>query len=151
MAQEPGGVAARRFPVLALLCEGYPFDIGKKKEFVMSEITAHHGVFRDTKLHVDDYGGGGHPVVLIHGWPLSGESFKCNVPALQDAGYRVITYDRRGFGRSDKPRSGYDYDTLADDLHSLLTELDLRNVTLVGFSMGGGEVARYAARTATSG
>ena len=112
----------------------------------MSDITAHHGIFRDTKLHVDDYGGGGHPVVLIHGWPLSGESFKYNVPALRDAGYRVITYDRRGFGRSDKPRSGYEYDTLADDLHALLMALDLSDVTLVGFSMGGGEVARYASR-----
>jgi pimeloyl-ACP methyl ester carboxylesterase len=81
--------------------------------------------------------------VLIHGWPLSGESFSANVPALQSAGYRVVTYDRRGFGRSDKPLTGYTYDTLTEDLHTLLTELDLRDVTLVGFSMGGGEVARY--------
>ncbi|MHC2186879.1 pimeloyl-ACP methyl ester carboxylesterase [Rathayibacter agropyri] len=109
----------------------------------MTEITAHHGLFKDTKLHVDDTGGSGRPVVLIHGWPLSGESWKEQVPACAQAGYRVITYDRRGFGRSDKPLTGYTYDTLTEDLHALLTELDLQNVTLVGFSMGGGEVARY--------
>jgi non-heme chloroperoxidase len=112
----------------------------------MTEVTAHHGIFRNTNLHVDDTGGPGRPIVLIHGWPLSGASWSEQVPALQAAGYRVVTYDRRGFGRSDKPRSGYDYDTLTDDLHTLLTELDLRDVTLVGFSMGGGEVARYASK-----
>lgn len=109
----------------------------------MPEITAHHGLFRHTDLHVDDTGGSGRPVVLIHGWPLSGESWKHQVPALVDAGYRVITYDRRGFGRSDKPKTGYDYDHLTEDLHAIVTELDLNDVTLVGFSMGGGEVARW--------
>jgi pimeloyl-ACP methyl ester carboxylesterase len=109
----------------------------------MTEITAHHGLFKDTNLHVDDTGGPGRPVVLIHGWPLSGEAFQAQVPALQEAGYRVITYDRRGFGRSDKPATGYTYDTLTQDLHALLEQLDLNDVTLVGFSMGGGEVARY--------
>ncbi|PPF77639.1 alpha/beta hydrolase [Subtercola sp. Z020] len=109
----------------------------------MTEITAHHGLFKNTDLHVDDTGGSGRPVVLIHGWPLSGESWSEQVPAFEAAGYRVITYDRRGFGRSDKPRTGYTYDTLTEDLHTLLTELDLNDVTLVGFSMGGGEVARY--------
>jgi len=109
----------------------------------MTEVTAHHGLFKDTNLHVDDTGGTGHPVVLIHGWPLSGESFKAQVPALQAAGYRVITYDRRGFGRSDKPRTGYTYDILTEDLHTLLEALELTDTTLVGFSMGGGEVARY--------
>jgi pimeloyl-ACP methyl ester carboxylesterase len=109
----------------------------------MTEITAHHGLFRDTNLHVDDTGGSGRPIVLIHGWPLSGESWKHQVPALVAAGYRVVTYDRRGFGRSDKPKTGYDYDTLTDDLHTIVTELDLQDVTLVGFSMGGGEVARW--------
>ena len=88
----------------------------------MTEITAHHGLFKDTKLHVDDTGGTGRPVVLIHGWPLSGESWKNQVPALTDAGYRVITYDRRGFGRSDKPLTGYTYDTLTEDLHTLLED-----------------------------
>ena len=111
----------------------------------MTEITAHHGLLKDTNLHVDDHGGDGRPVVLIHGWPLSGEAFEAQIGPLQAAGYRVITYDRRGFGRSDKPRlGGYTYDTLAEDLYAVLTELDLDDVTLVGFSMGGGEVARYA-------
>ena len=96
-------------------------------------------------LHVEDTGGDGRPVVLVHGWPLSGASWSDQVPALTDAGYRVVTYDRRGFGESDKPgdASGYDYDTLTSDLDAVMTGLDLRDVTLVGFSMGGGEVARY--------
>ena len=112
----------------------------------MTEITAHKGIFRSTDLHVEDTGGTGRPVLLIHGWPLSGEAFKDQVPALQSAGYRVITYDRRGFGRSDKPAKGYTYDTLTEDLDTLLTELELSDVTLVGFSMGGGEVARYCSK-----
>ena len=115
----------------------------------MAEITAHHGLFTDTNLHVDDTGGNGRAVVLIHGWPLSGESWSQQVPAFEAAGYRVITYDRRGFGRSDKPRTGYTYDTLTEDLHTLLTLLDLNDVTLVGFSMGGGEVARYFTKYGT--
>jgi pimeloyl-ACP methyl ester carboxylesterase len=93
-------------------------------------------------LYYEDHGTG-RPVVLIHGWPLSGRSWEKQVPALVEAGHRVITYDRRGFGDSSKPISGYDYDRLAADLHTIITELDLRDVTLVGFSMGGGEVARY--------
>ncbi|MDE9365229.1 alpha/beta hydrolase [Luteipulveratus sp. YIM 133132] len=97
-------------------------------------------------LHYQDTGGSGRPVVLIHGWPLSGEAWKDNIPVLRDGGYRVIAYDRRGFGQSDKPATGYGYDDLADDLANLMTELDLRDVTLVGFSMGGGEVVRYLAR-----
>jgi pimeloyl-ACP methyl ester carboxylesterase len=93
-------------------------------------------------LYYEDHGAG-RPVVLIHGWPLSGRSWEKQVAALLDAGYRVITYDRRGFGQSSQPASGYDYDTLAQDLHTLIEKLDLHDVTLVGFSMGGGEVARY--------
>lgn len=93
-------------------------------------------------LYYEDHGTG-KPVVLIHGWPLSGRSWEKQVPVLLAAGYRVITYDRRGFGDSSKPTSGYDYDTLAKDLHKLVMKLDLRDATLVGFSMGGGEVARY--------
>lgn len=100
---------------------------------------------KDVNVHVDDYGGDGRPVILIHGWPLSGASWKKQIDALKDAGYRVVTYDRRGFGQSDKPTSGYDYDTLAEDLSGLITELDLSDVTIVGFSMGGGEAARYIA------
>ncbi|MFS0907318.1 alpha/beta fold hydrolase [Priestia aryabhattai] len=94
------------------------------------------------ELYYEDHGTG-KPVVLIHGWPLSGRSWEYQVPALVEGGYRVITYDRRGFGNSSQPWNGYDYDTLAADLHLLLEHLDLQNVTLVGFSMGGGEVARY--------
>jgi pimeloyl-ACP methyl ester carboxylesterase len=112
----------------------------------MSELTAHHGLFRDTKLHVDDTGGDGRPVVLIHGWPMSGEAWSAQVDVLHSAGYRVITYDRRGFGRSDKPLIGYTYESLSEDLSALLDELDLHDATLVGFSMGGGEVASYCAR-----
>lgn len=112
----------------------------------MTEVTAHSGLLSTTKVHVEDSGGAGRPVVLIHGWPLSSASWQGQVGALSDAGYRVVAYDRRGFGRSDKPSRGYDYDTLSDDLDGVLTELDLRDVTLVGFSMGGGEVARYISR-----
>jgi non-heme chloroperoxidase len=93
-------------------------------------------------LYYEDHGEG-QPVVLIHGWPLSGRSWEKQVPALLDGGYRVITYDRRGFGESSRPALGYDYETLAEDLHQLITTLDLRYIILVGFSMGGGEVARY--------
>lgn len=100
------------------------------------------------RLHYEDYGHG-DPVVLIHGWPLSGRAWENQVPALVEAGYRVITYDRRGFGESSKPWNGYDYDTFAADLHALLDTLDLRNTTLVGFSMGGGEVARYIGKHGT--
>jgi len=112
----------------------------------MTEVTASSGLLKRTKVHVDESGGSGRPVVLIHGWPLSGESWSEQLQPLRDAGYRVVAYDRRGFGRSDKPSSGYTYDTLAEDLHGVLTELDLHDVTLVGFSMGGGEVARYVSR-----
>jgi non-heme chloroperoxidase len=97
------------------------------------------------RLHIEDSGGNGRPVVLIHGWPLSAESWKAQIEPLSAAGYRVVAYDRRGFGRSEKPTSGFDYDTLAADLAGVLDDLDLHDVTLVGFSMGGGEVARYAA------
>ena len=94
--------------------------------------------------------GSGSPIVLIHGWPLSGRSWENQVPALIEAGHRVVTYDRRGFGDSSQPWTGYDYDTLAADLDVLLTHLDLHDATLVGFSMGGGEVARYIARYGTA-
>jgi pimeloyl-ACP methyl ester carboxylesterase len=94
------------------------------------------------ELHYEDYGAG-KPVVLIHGWPLSGRSWERQVPALVGGGYRVITYDRRGFGDSSQPWGGYDYNTFAADLDRLLQHLDLREATLVGFSMGGGEVVRY--------
>jgi pimeloyl-ACP methyl ester carboxylesterase len=93
-------------------------------------------------LYCEDHGTG-RPVILIHGWPLSGASWEKQSSGLLEAGYRVITYDRRGFGNSSKPTSGYTYDTLAEDLRKLITKLDLQDAALVGFSMGGGEVARY--------
>ena len=95
------------------------------------------------ELHVEDSGGAGRPVILVHGWPLSGAAWEKQVPVLRDAGFRVLTYDRRGFGRSSKPATGYDYDTLTADLHQVILDRDLRDVTIVGFSMGGGEAARY--------
>jgi len=94
------------------------------------------------ELYYEDHGEG-KPVVLIHGYPLSGASWEKQVPALLQAGRRVITYDRRGFGRSSQPTTGYGYDTFAQDLQKLMKSLDLRDCALVGFSMGGGEVARY--------
>ena len=96
----------------------------------------------ETELYYYDWGTG-DPVVLIHGWPLSSASWEYQAGFLAANGCRVIAYDRRGFGRSEWPWAGYDYDTLAGDLNALLEELDLKDVTLVGFSMGGGEVARY--------
>jgi len=96
----------------------------------------------DIELYYTDQGTG-DPVVLIHGFPLNGESWGRQQSALLDAGYRVIAYDRRGFGRSSHVASGFDYDTFAADLHTLMEELDLREAVLVGFSMGTGEVARY--------
>ncbi|MFJ9718788.1 alpha/beta fold hydrolase [Streptomyces sp. NPDC101213] len=94
------------------------------------------------ELYYEDHGSG-QPVVLIHGYPLDGHSWEKQAAALLGAGYRVITYDRRGFGRSGRPTTGYDYDTFTADLHTLLETLDLRDAVLVGFSMGTGEVGRY--------
>jgi non-heme chloroperoxidase len=99
----------------------------------------------DIQLYFDDHGAGA-PVILIHGYPLSGTSWEKQVPALLAAGHRVITYDRRGFGKSSQPATGYDYDTFAADLGALITHLQLNEVSLVGFSMGGGECARYIGR-----
>jgi non-heme chloroperoxidase len=96
----------------------------------------------DIELYYEDHGSGS-PVVLVHGWPLSGASWEKQVPVLLEAGHRVIMYDRRGFGESSKPATGYEYDTFAEDLHKLVTTLNLHEAALVGFSMGGGEVARY--------
>jgi len=93
-------------------------------------------------LYYEDHGSG-QPVVLIHGYPLSGASWEKQVPVLLNAGHRVITYDRRGFGKSSQPTTGYNYDTFAEDLYKLIMHLELREFVLVGFSMGGGEVARY--------
>ena len=99
-----------------------------------------------TGLHVRDSGGKGRPVVLTHAWPLSGEIWETQAAALAQAGFRVIAYDRRGFGRSDQPGRGYDFDTFADDLARIIEELQLRDAALIGYSMGGGEVVRYFSR-----
>lgn len=99
----------------------------------------------NTKLYVKDWGSGS-PVILIHGWPLSADSWDAQAMAIADAGYRAIAYDRRGFGRSSQPWSGYDYDTLSDDLACVVEQTSARDAILVGFSMGGGEVARYMSR-----
>jgi non-heme chloroperoxidase len=101
-------------------------------------------------LYYEDHGTG-KPVVLIHGYPLSGASWEKQMPVLLNAGYRVITYDRRGFGNSSQPTEGYKYDTFAEDLHNLITQLKLKDFTLVGFSMGGGEIARYFGKYGSKG
>jgi pimeloyl-ACP methyl ester carboxylesterase len=98
-----------------------------------------------TALYIKDWGTG-RPVILMSGWPLSSDSWDDQAMAIAQAGYRAIAYDRRGFGRSSQPWSGYDYDTLADDLASVIRQTDAKDATLVGFSMGGGEVARYMSR-----
>ncbi|MQW76297.1 alpha/beta fold hydrolase [Nocardioides sp. dk4132] len=111
----------------------------------MGHITVGNENSTPIELYYEDQGAG-QPVVLIHGYPLDGHSWERQTRELLAAGYRVVTYDRRGFGQSAKVGSGYDYDTFADDLHTLLETLDLRDVVLVGFSMGTGELARYVSR-----
>jgi len=101
-------------------------------------------------LYYEDHGTG-KPVILIHGYPLSGASWEKQIAVLLAAGHRVITYDRRGFGKSSQPTTGYNYDTFAEDLHKLVTQLELRDFSLVGFSMGGGEVARYFGKYGSTG
>ena len=104
----------------------------------------------DIELYYEDHGSG-DPVVLIHGYPLNGASWEKQLPVLLAAGHRVITYDRRGFGKSSQPTSGFNYDTFAEDLHKLVTKLKLKDFALVGFSMGGGEVARYIGKFGSKG
>jgi non-heme chloroperoxidase len=108
----------------------------------MATVTVGQENTTDIEIYYEDHGAG-QPVVLIHGYPLSGRAWDKQVPALLEAGYRVITYDRRGFGKSSQPVTGYDYDTFAADLHTLLEHLDLRDAVLAGHSMGTGEVTRY--------
>src|ERR1700682_5145719 len=116
----------------------------------MPYVTAGKENSGDIELYYEDHGSG-KPIVLIHGYPLSGASWERQLPVLLAAGHRVITYDRRGFGKSSQPATGYNYDTFAEDLHKLVTQLKLRDFTLVGFSMGGGEVARYLGKDGSSG
>lgn len=103
-----------------------------------------------TQLYYKDWGKG-RPVVLVHGWPLSADSWEAQALALAEAGYRVIAYDRRGFGRSSQPWSGYDYDTLTDDLRAVIQHAKVSDFALFGFSMGGGEVARYMSKYSGDG
>ena len=99
----------------------------------------------DTDIYVKDWGDG-RPVVLIHGWPLNADSWEYQAVKIAEAGYRVIAYDRRGFGRSEQPWDGYEYDTMSDDLAAIIRELGLKDALLAGFSMAGGEVCRYMSR-----
>jgi non-heme chloroperoxidase len=101
-------------------------------------------------IYYEDHGSG-KPIILIHGYPLSGASWEKQMPVLLNEGYRVITYDRRGFGKSSQPTAGYNYDTFAADLRELITQLKVQDVTLVGFSMGGGEIARYFGKYGSKG
>ena len=120
-------------------------------KFVFSSKEQYTDKFIETSpnvhLYVKDYGDG-NPVILIHGWPLSNEMWEYQIENLVANNHRVITYDRRGFGKSSQPWYGYDYNTLTDDLKSIIDQLELTKVTLVGFSMGGGEVVRYFSRHA---
>src|SRR5580658_7312096 len=116
----------------------------------MSYITVGKENSTNIDLYYEDHGSG-KPVVLIHGYPLSGTSWEKQTLPLLAAGYRVITYDRRGFGKSSQPTTGYNYDSFAEDLHKLVTHLKLRDFALVGFSMGGGEVARYLGKYGSKG
>ena len=111
-------------------------------------------VGKENETNIDIYyedHGSGKPIILIHGYPLSGASWEKQMPLLLNAGYRVITYDRRGFGKSSQPTEGYNYDSFAADLQQLITQLKLQDVTLVGFSMGGGEIARYFGKYGSKG
>src|SRR3989440_3762014 len=116
----------------------------------MSTVTVGQENSTAIDIYYEDHGSG-KPVVLVHGWPLSGAAWEKQVTDLLNAGHRVITYDRRGFGQSSKPSTGYNYDTFAEDLHKLVTKLELRDFALVGFSMGGGEVARYLGKYGSKG
>lgn len=113
----------------------------------MAFITVGRENTTDINLYYEDLGSG-PAVVLLSGWPLDSRSWEPQTHALLAAGYRVVSYDRRGFGQSSRPSTGYDFDTLAADLSKLLTELDLQDATLIGFSLGTGEVARYIGNTA---
>jgi non-heme chloroperoxidase len=115
----------------------------------MSTITVGQENSTPIDLYYEDHGSG-PAVVLLHGWPVDSRSWEPQIHPLLEAGHRVITYDRRGFGQSSRPTAGYDFDTLAGDLDKLLTELDLREVTLIGFSLGTGELARYIGNHGTA-
>jgi non-heme chloroperoxidase len=121
-----------------------------RRRYAMPYLTVGKENSGGIELYYEDHGSG-QPLVLIHGFPLSGASWERQLPVLLKAGYRVITYDRRGFGKSSQPATGYNYDTFAEDLHKLVIQLKLRDFALVGFSMGGGEVARYIGKYGSKG
>lgn len=124
----------------------FPDRFHYQKIYTMEFITTKDSVSgEEINLSYKSYGQG-QPVVLIHGWPLSKEMWEYQIPDLVENGLRVVKYDRRGFGKSSKPWGEYDYNAFADDLHAVLTQLDLQDAVLVGFSMGGGEIARYFTR-----
>src|SRR3954452_13733633 len=125
-----------------------PPSVATCEEQRMATITVGQENSSAIELYYEDHGSG-PPLVLIHGWPLDSRSWEPQLHELLDAGHRVITYDRRGFGRSSRPTVGYDFDTLASDLDKLLTELDLHDATLIGFSLGTGELARYVGKHGT--
>src|ERR1051326_405968 len=131
-------------------CGQSTMSIGIKRRYAMPYLTVGKENSGDIELYYEDHGSG-QPVVLIHGYPLSGASWEKQVPVLLDAGYRVITYDRRGFGKSSQPTEGYNYDTFAEDLRKVITYLKLQDFALVGFSMGGGEIARYFGKYGSKG
>lgn len=114
-------------------------------DYLLGESVPYITTSDNTKLYTKDWGSG-RPVILLHGWPLSADSWDDQAMAIAQAGFRAIAYDRRGFGRSDQPWTGYDYDTLSDDLAAVIKETGATDATIVGFSMGGGEVARYMSR-----
>ncbi len=107
--------------------------------------TSKHSLGSPARIYYNDFGQG-KPIILIHGWPMSNEMWEYQIPTLVNSGHRVIAYDRRGFGKSSQPWNGYDYDTLADDLKAIIDALNLKDITLIGFSMGGGEIVRYFSR-----
>src|SRR6202047_1847532 len=132
------------------LYQSQTYPSQQKRRKAMPYVTVGKENSGNIELYYEDHGSG-QPVVLIHGYPLSGASWEKQVPVLLNAGHRVITYDRRGFGKSSQPTAGYNYDTFAEDLHKLVTQLKLSDFTLAGFSMGGGEVARYLGKYGSKG
>jgi non-heme chloroperoxidase len=136
-----GWLAAPRLPAVS-------FAATRKETYPMSYIKVGQENAQPIEIYYEDHGSGS-PVVLIHGWPLNGDAWEKQTAALLAAGHRVITYDRRGFGRSSKPGVGYNYDTFAADLNALLSALDLAGVSLVGHSMGTGEITRYIGKYGT--
>src|SRR6266478_4445014 len=144
------GIAApllSALPSTATAAESSPRQ-GTGRDAVSSRIKVGQENSTPIEVYYEDHGSGS-PVVLIHGWPLSGASWEKQTAALLAAGHRVITYDRRGFGKSSQPVVGYNYDTFASDLNTVLTTLNLTGVSLVGFSMGTGEVTRYIGKYGT--